>query len=120
MNEITDIRQIVLTSMEITNFQRKVYLELLKVPRGGTITYGELAERIGCKSAQDAGQALRHNPFAPQRSMPQNNCFRWNPQWISLTANRKNNRTKTTSVGNGERQYIKIVLSIKILKLLLL
>lgn len=61
-----DIRQRVLTSTRITEFQRRVYLELLNVPRGETITYGELARRIGCRSAQAVGQALRRNPFAPE------------------------------------------------------
>lgn len=60
-----DIRHIVATSDRITEFQRKVYLALLDVPRGTTITYGELGKRIGCRSAQAIGQALRHNPFAP-------------------------------------------------------
>ena len=41
------------------------YLALLDVPSGTTITYGELAKRIGCRSAQAIGQALRRNPFAP-------------------------------------------------------
>ena len=50
----------------ITPFQRKVYLELLNVPSGTTITYGELARRIGCGSAQAVGQALKRNPFAPE------------------------------------------------------
>ena len=49
----------------ITPFQRRVYRELLNVPAGETITYGELARRIGCRSAQAVGQALRRNPFAP-------------------------------------------------------
>lgn len=49
----------------ITPFQRRVYRELLNVPAGDTITYGELARRIGCRSAQAVGQALRRNPFAP-------------------------------------------------------
>lgn len=60
------IRQRVEESTSITSFQRKVYLALLDVPRGTTITYGELASRIGCKSAQAVGQALRKNPFAPE------------------------------------------------------
>ena len=50
----------------ITPFQRRVYMELLNVPAGATITYGELARRIGCRSAQAVGQALKHNPFAPE------------------------------------------------------
>ena len=49
----------------ITPFQRRVYMELLNVPAGATITYGELARRIGCRSAQAVGQALKRNPFAP-------------------------------------------------------
>ncbi len=60
-----DIRERVLQSVEITEFQRRVYLELLNVPRGKTITYGELAQRIGCRSPQAVGQALKRNPFAP-------------------------------------------------------
>lgn len=60
-----DIEDIVRQSSDITDFQRRVYLELLKVPRGSTITYGELARRIGCRSAQAVGQALKRNPFAP-------------------------------------------------------
>lgn len=59
------IRQRVEQSTAITPFQRRVYLELLNVPVGETITYGELARRIGCRSAQAVGQALRRNPFAP-------------------------------------------------------
>ena len=60
-----EIRFMVEQSDRITDFQRKVYLELLNVGRGQTITYGELARRIGCRSAQAVGQALRRNPFAP-------------------------------------------------------
>ena len=63
--DVDAVRQRVLSSEEITEFQRKVYLELLKVPCGETITYGELARRIGCRSAQAVGQALKRNPFAP-------------------------------------------------------
>lgn len=60
-----DIRRRVKEAKNITEFQRKVYLELLNVPRGATVTYGELARRVGCASAQAVGQALRRNPFAP-------------------------------------------------------
>ena len=51
----TNIRERVIQSKEITPFQRRVYLELLNVPKGETITYGELAHRIGCRSAQAVG-----------------------------------------------------------------
>ncbi|MBO5705822.1 MAG: MGMT family protein [Bacteroidaceae bacterium] len=66
MSKDMDIRHRVLHSTDITPFQRRVYLELLNVPRGETISYGELARRIGCRSAQAVGQALRRNPFAPE------------------------------------------------------
>ena len=65
-NQVMDIRKRLEASTEITTFQRKVYMELLNVPTGATITYGELARRIGCRSAQAVGQALKRNPFSPE------------------------------------------------------
>ena len=56
----------VIDSKGISSFRLRVYRELLNIPRGTTITYGELARRLGCGSAQAVGQALRHNPFAPE------------------------------------------------------
>lgn len=47
-----------------TEFQRRVWRELLAVPRGQTVTYGELARRVGCGSAQAVGQAVGSNPVA--------------------------------------------------------
>lgn len=64
VNDI-DIRRRVEKSTDITEFQRRVYLELLNVPAGETITYAELARRVGCRSALAIGQALKRNPFAP-------------------------------------------------------
>lgn len=61
-----NIREKVAQSTDITPFQKRVYLALLDVPSGQTITYGELARRIGCRSAQAVGQALKCNPFAPE------------------------------------------------------
>lgn len=63
--DLSQLRDMVQRSDKITSFQRKVYLELLNIPAGTTISYGELARRIGCRSAQAVGQALRRNPFAP-------------------------------------------------------
>lgn len=60
------IQERVRTCTTITEFQRRVYMELLCVPQGETVTYGELARRIGCRSAQAVGQALKRNPFAPE------------------------------------------------------
>lgn len=50
----------------VTLFRRRVYEALLEVPQGFVTTYGLLARRIGCASAQAVGGALRENPFAPE------------------------------------------------------
>jgi methylated-DNA-[protein]-cysteine S-methyltransferase len=52
--------------MNVTPFQSKVYEALCEVPEGAVTTYGALAKRIGCGSAQAVGNALRNNPFAPR------------------------------------------------------
>jgi len=47
-----------------TDFQRKIWSEIYKLKQGETITYRELAERIGCpKSARAAGNACGANPI---------------------------------------------------------
>jgi methylated-DNA-[protein]-cysteine S-methyltransferase len=51
--------------VNVTAFQAKVYQALCEVPKGHVTTYGELAKRIGCRSAQAVGGALRNNLFAP-------------------------------------------------------
>lgn len=60
------IRERVINDKSITEFQRKVYLALLEIPRGETISYKDLGLKIGCRSAQAIGQALKRNPFAPE------------------------------------------------------
>lgn len=46
-----------------TPFQQKVWAELGKIPFGRHVTYGELAQRIGCRSARAVGQAVGRNPI---------------------------------------------------------
>lgn len=47
-----------------TDFQRRVWAELLKIPFGETRTYGEIAERLGNKNAMRAvGAANGQNPI---------------------------------------------------------
>lgn len=47
-----------------TEFYRKVWSELCKVPRGTTVTYGELARRAGRPGAARAvGGAMARNPI---------------------------------------------------------
>lgn len=47
-----------------TPFQQRVWQELLKIPYGQTTTYGAIAQRTGCRSAQAVGQAIHRNPIA--------------------------------------------------------
>jgi methylated-DNA-[protein]-cysteine S-methyltransferase len=50
--------------MSATVFQKAVWKEVSRVPRGQTITYAELAERIGKPGAARAvGNALNKNPL---------------------------------------------------------
>ena len=48
----------------LTNFERKVLLETLRIPHGKTVTYEELAKKIGYpKAARAVGNALNKNPL---------------------------------------------------------
>ena len=51
----------------ITEFEKKIYEKLKKVPRGRITTYGELAQAVGePQAARAVGNALNKNPFAPR------------------------------------------------------
>ena len=47
-----------------TAFQQRVWQVLLTIPYGKTVSYGEIARMVGCKSAQAVGQAVGANPVA--------------------------------------------------------
>jgi len=47
-----------------TMFQQRVWQALVTIPYGKTVSYGELARMVGCKSAQAVGQAVGANPVA--------------------------------------------------------
>ena len=49
---------------EGTPFQQKVWEALLRIPYGETITYGHLAQKLSCKSAQAVGGAVGRNPIS--------------------------------------------------------
>lgn len=51
-------------SLQGTDFQQHVWKVLLTIPYGQTVTYGELARRLGCRSAQAVGGAVGHNPIS--------------------------------------------------------
>ena len=45
-------------------FQKRVWQALLTIPYGETVSYGEIARMVGCRSAQAVGQAVGANPIA--------------------------------------------------------
>ena len=47
-----------------TMFQQRVWQALLAIPYGETVSYGEIARMVGCRSAQAVGQAIGANPIA--------------------------------------------------------
>ena len=49
-------------SVSGTQFQRDVWRQIGEIPRGRTLTYGDLARRIGAE-ARAVGQACGDNPF---------------------------------------------------------
>ena len=51
-------------SLRGTAFQKQVWEALITIPYGKTVTYGELARRLGCRSAQAVGGAVGRNPIS--------------------------------------------------------
>ena len=47
-----------------TAFQKRVWTSLLTIPYGETLSYGEIAKMVDCRSAQAVGQAVGANPIA--------------------------------------------------------
>jgi methylated-DNA-[protein]-cysteine S-methyltransferase len=62
--EPRDLTGVVLDMERVPEFNRRVYAAARAIPPGETLTYGEVAERIGERgAAQAVGQALGRNPF---------------------------------------------------------
>jgi methylated-DNA-[protein]-cysteine S-methyltransferase len=62
--EPDDLGAVVLDMERVPEFDRRVYDVARAIPPGSTLTYGEVAERVGERgSAQAVGQALGRNPF---------------------------------------------------------
>lgn len=49
----------------LTEFQRRVLLEVAKIPWGKTRSYKDLGDRVNCRCYRAIGQVLRINPCAP-------------------------------------------------------
>ena len=47
-----------------TAFQKRVWQALFTIPYGETLSYGEIAQLVDCRSAQAVGQAVGANPIA--------------------------------------------------------
>lgn len=47
-----------------TNFRHAVWDVLLTIPYGHTMSYGEIAKALGCRSCQAVGAAVGHNPIS--------------------------------------------------------
>ena len=61
---MTDTTQAPPLRLEGTPFQKKVWSQLLTIPYGKTVTYGAIAKRIGCRSAQAVAGAISRNPVS--------------------------------------------------------
>lgn len=63
--EASDLSAIALDMDGVPSFHRRVYEITRGIPSGMTLTYGDVAARLGRRSAARAvGQALGRNPFA--------------------------------------------------------
>lgn len=62
--EARDLSEVVLDMDGIPDFERRVYEIARNIAPGRTLSYGEVAERLGDVGlARDVGQALGRNPF---------------------------------------------------------
>ena len=62
--EKRDLNEVTIDTEELPEFNRKVYVIARTIPPGSTLTYGEIAERLGDKLlAREVGQALGQNPI---------------------------------------------------------
>jgi methylated-DNA-[protein]-cysteine S-methyltransferase len=61
--ERRDLRNVVIDDRAVSAFNRRVYAIVRQIPPGETMTYGEVAERLGDKLlARAVGQAMGENP----------------------------------------------------------
>jgi methylated-DNA-[protein]-cysteine S-methyltransferase len=59
-----DFSDVTLDMQGVTPFNGRVYALARTIPRGETVTYGEVAKRLGASGASHAvGQAIGRNPF---------------------------------------------------------
>ena len=62
--EPRDLTHVTLDTEDMAAFNRRVYAIARTIPPGATLSYGEIAERLGDRAlARDVGQALGQNPI---------------------------------------------------------
>jgi methylated-DNA-[protein]-cysteine S-methyltransferase len=62
--EAIDLSEVALDMSRVDEFERRVYEVARTIQPGATLTYGEIATRLGDRSlARDVGQAMGRNPF---------------------------------------------------------
>ena len=64
--EADDLADVILDMDGVPEFNARIYAIARTTPPGATITYGEIAKRLGTPElARDVGTAMGQNPFAP-------------------------------------------------------
>jgi len=64
--EPDDLADIALDMDGIPEFNARIYAIARTIPPGATLTYGEIAKRLGAADlAREVGQAMGRNPFPP-------------------------------------------------------
>ena len=62
--EPRDLTHVTIDTDGVADFNRRVYAIARTIPPGATLSYGEIAERLGDRNlARDVGQALGQNPI---------------------------------------------------------
>ncbi len=62
--EPKDLTGVKIDTTDVPDFNRQVYNIARTIPAGATMTYGQIAERLGDRRlSRDVGQALGQNPF---------------------------------------------------------
>ena len=62
--EASDLSMVALDMDRVEEFDRRVYEIARRIPAGATLSYGEIAARLGERGlAREVGQALGRNPF---------------------------------------------------------
>ena len=66
-----DLSAVALDMAGVAQFDQRVYAVARTIPAGATLTYGDIAVRLGDSSvAREVGQSLGQNPFPDHRALP--------------------------------------------------